>query len=906
MTVKRILFALIFLVLLGGVAIAGTVYYYSQDLPDMITLDDFKPLLVSEVYDRNDKKIGEFFRERRKITKTEDIPDIVKKAFISSEDSSFYEHKGVNVTAIIRAMIANIKAGRKVQGGSTITQQVAKRIVLKDKAKKYSRKIKEAILARRMEEHLSKDQIMYLYLNEIYFGQGAYGVAMASEVYFRKPLSEITIPEAALLAGLPQAPSRYTPVYKPKAAKNRQIYVLNRMAAESHITKKQAQEAINQDLKVYTKINYEEKAPYFLETIRQTLVKHVTEKSLLDEGLKIYTGLDIERQVAAQARVRQGLEELDKRQGYRGAINNITDAKQVSEFLLKTRDKLISEFSPLKVIKPDGTIRKTTKLNLTGLDEEGNKLPNIPKYIKKGEIIEAIVTNVDDKLGLTTVRFAENKGLINVDSMLWAREPNPKVSKKWAKNVRNPSEALKKGDIILVKVVAEDFKSERLRKVMANAKSKKEWPKDIPKFSEYAEVELEQEPKAQGALLSIGNESGDILAMVGGYDFKKSKYNCSIQAARQTGSSFKAFVFASALDHGYTPASILIDAPLVYKQSKSDWKPSNYTNKYKGDVLFRAAIAQSLNIPTVKLIEDVGVTWVADYTKRLGVFSPLNMDYTLALGSSSVTLYEMTKAFAHFPRLGKKVSPTLIHKVEDQKGEIILDKLSLDDRFGEEIDELDKYLQERKKVGFSVKKEELEDPNATVQNDLVGDAAKVEEEKPVIYRPQLFFNNPEQLIKPTTAFLTTTILKAAITDPNATGLRASNIGRPAAGKTGTSSDEYDAWFLGYTPQITTGVWVGYLTERSLGAGEGGGKTALPIWLEYMKDAHTDMEKMDFKVPSGIMFANIDNVSGRLSSADSDPKSVIRQAFVIGSEPTGRADEPTVEETKNFYKDDLAE
>ncbi len=905
MTLKRIFIALIFLALLGGLAVAGTVYYFSQDLPKMITMDDFKPLLVSEVYDRNDKKIGEFYRERRKITKSEDIPDIVKQAVISSEDASFYKHKGVNVIAIVRAMMANIKAGRKVQGGSTITQQVAKRIVLKDKSKKYSRKIKEAILARRMEENLNKEQILFLYLNEIYFGQGAYGVAMASEIYFRKPLSEITIPEAALLAGLPQAPSRYTPIYKPKSAKNRQVYVLNRMADEGYITKDQAKKAINEELKVYTKKNYEEQAPYFLETLRQTLVKHLTETALLDEGLKIYTGLDIDRQMAAQKQVRKGLEDLDKRQGYRGAINNITDAKQVSEFLLKTRDKLISEFSQLKIIKPDGTIRKKTKLNLTGKDEEGNKLPNIPKYVKKGDIVQAIVTKVDDKHGLTTVRFAENKGLIDIESMMWARKPNPKISKKRAKNVRKPSEALKKGDIILVKVVSEDFKHpKRLKKIIESAKSKDTWPKNLPVFSEHAEVHLEQEPIAQGALLSLGNNSGDILAMVGGYDFKKSKFNCSIQAARQSGSSFKAFVYAAALDHGYTPASILIDAPLVYKQSKTNWKPSNYVNKFQGDILFRSSFAQSLNIPTVKLIEDVGVTWVADYSKRLGVHSPLNMDYTLALGSSSVTLYEMTKAFSHFPRLGKKLSPTLIHKVENQKGEVVLEKLSLDDLFGEEIDSINKYLAERKKVGFSAKTEELEDPNASISNDDVGEGE--EKEKTVTYRPRLFFDNEEQLIKPTTAYLTTTILKAAITDPKSTGLRASNLGRPAAGKTGTSSDEYDAWFIGYTPQITTGVWVGYLSEKSLGAGEGGGKSALPIWLDYMKDAHEELEKMDFKVPSGITFANIDRESGRLAAADSEPKTVIRQAFVIGTEPTSRADEPTVEDTKNFYKDDLAE
>ena len=374
------------------------------------------------------------------------------------------------------------------------------------------------------------------------------------------------------------------------------------MAEEGYITKAQADEAGNEDLNIYKKVNYGEKAPYFLETIRQTVVKHLGEKALLDEGLKIYTSLDSEKQDFAQLKVRKGIEELDKRQGYRGATENITDTEKVSEFLLKNRDKLMTEFSSLKVIKPDGTIREKTKLNLTGKDEQGNKLPNLPKYLKSGDIIDAIVTNVNDKLGVTSVRFSEQKGMIDIDSMSWARKPNPKVSVKWAQKVTQPSTVLKKGDIIKIKIVSDTFKPARLSGTIAKAKAKSTWPEDVPQFLDYAEVALEQEPIAQGALLSVDNKTSDIVAMVGGYDFAKSKYNCAIQASRQTGSSFKAFVYASALDHGYTPASTLIDAPLVFKQKNTNWKPNNYSHKFKGDILFRSAIAQSLNIPTIKLI----------------------------------------------------------------------------------------------------------------------------------------------------------------------------------------------------------------------------------------------------------------------------------------------------------------
>ncbi len=687
------------------------------------------------------------------------------------------------------------------------------------------------------------------------------------------------------------------------------------MADEGYITKKQAEEAINEDLSVYTKVNYEEKAPYFLETIRQTVVKHLGEKALLDEGLKIYTSLDSEKQDFAQAKVRKGVEDLDKRQGYRGVVKNITTTEEVSEFLLKTRDQLMTEFSPLKVIKPDGTIIKKTKLNLTGKDENGNKLPNLPDYIKVGDIVDAVVTEVNDKAGVTTVRFAEQKGMIDISTMEWARKPNPKVSPKWAQKIKRPSQVLKKGDVIKVKVQAKTFKPERLAGTIKAAKAKDTWPEKTPRYLDHAEVTLEQEPIAQGALLSLDNNTMDIIAMVGGYDFAKSKYNCAIQAARQTGSSFKAFVYASALDHGYTPASILIDAPLVFKQKNTNWKPTNYTHKFKGDILFRSAMAQSLNIPTIKLIMEMGVQWVSDYSKRLGIFSPLNMDYTLALGSSSVTLYEMTKSFSHFPRLGKKMEPVIIHKILDQEGNEVLGKLSLDDRFGEEINSLNEELAERKKNNFAGagnnpdgqkpidgSDDDVVKPEGTDETTSFNDDGQ--SNKKTFYKPKLFFDNPNQLIKPTTAFLTTSLLKAAVTEPNATGLRASALGRPLAGKTGTTNEEFDAWFIGYTPQITTGVWAGYLKERSLGAGEGGGRTALPIWLEYMKDAHENLEKKDFTVPNGIVFSNIDATSGKIASEDSE--NVIKQPFLAGTQPTVSEDTPSDEDAKNFYKDDLAD
>ncbi len=899
MSGKKILVSLVGLFLVGVIVFVGIIVVFSKDLPKLITLEDYQPLLVSEVFDRNQDKIGEFFRERRKLTPVDKIPKIVKQAFIAAEDASFYDHSGVNPVAILRAFLANLKAGRKVQGGSTITQQVAKTIILNDGRRNYSRKIKEAILAFKMEQTLKKEEILYLYLNQIYFGHGAYGIAVASETYFRKPLEEITVPEAALLAGLPKAPTKYTPVYKPKSAKIRQTYVLRRMAEEGFISKKVSEEAINQELKVYTKIEYQKKAPYFLETLRQTLNKHLGEKAVLDEGLKIYTGLDIEKQISAQAQVRKGLEDLDKRQGYRGPLTQITDMEKISEFLLKNRDQLINEYSPLKIIRADGTIYDKEPLNLTGKNKEGEYLPNLPPYIEVGDTVKAIVTNVSDSQGVVTVRFAESKGMIDFETMKWARKPNPKVSLKWGE-IKKPSAALKKGDVILARIVNKVFERDRFKDAIKKAKEQSSWPENIPNYPRHAEVVLEQEPIAQGALLSLDNKTGDILAMVGGYDFSKSEYNCSIQASRQSGSSFKAFVYASALDRGYTPTTMLVDAPLVFTEKDSSfedgvkkWKPENYTHKFKGDILFRNALAQSLNIPTVKVIQDLGVPWVADYAKRLGIFSTLNMDYTLALGSSGVTLYEVTKAFAHFARLGRRMEPMLLREVLNAKGELVLDKLSLDDRFSEEINAVETEMEERRQkslAGKSATSNDEVDPNA--------------EESQKRITPKLFFKDSDQLIKPTTAYLTTSLLKAATGEPSSTGLRASNLGRPLAGKTGTTNGAFDAWFVGYTPQITTGVWSGYLTEQSLGAGEGGGKTSLPIWLEYMKVAHKDLPKEDFPVPAGITFVNIDNTTGKIVTEASEE--TVLQAFATGTEPTESENLPTEEDTKNFYKDDLAD
>jgi penicillin-binding protein 1A len=888
---KKIVIALVLVAFLGVAGIAGMLALFSSTLPNMIKIEDYKPLLVSEVFDRNGKKVGEFFREKRMLVSYDKIPKHLVNAFVAAEDDQFFQHHGINYLAIFRAFLANLKAGRKAQGASTITQQVARTLLLSSE-KTYTRKIKEALLARRMEDHLSKEEILYLYLNQIYLGQGAYGVGAAAQIYFRKNVEDLTVPEAAILAGLPQAPSRYSPINNPRAAKDRQRYVLSRMAAIGAITQEEAEKYKEEPVKLYIWQNFKEIAPYYLETVRQMLVDKVGEEMVLDRGIKVYTAMDLDLQKSAQKHIEEGLRAHDKRQGYRGPLQHLEDPKEVATLLLKERDHLMDEVSPQRVLLPDGSFTPKPPLNLTGKDDQGNKRGALASYIPIGTYTKGIVTKVDDKLGLTSVRFAENKGLIDISSMDWARTPDPEVSFRWAQKIDTPSKVLKVGDVIDIKVVGKKFSSERLKK------DAKKYKYDEKEYADFAQVELEQEPLAQSALISFDQKTSDVVAMVGGADFEKSQFNRALQAARQTGSAFKALTYAAALDNGYTPATPIIDAPLVYEEEEEEgqdtpaakaekaepetktWKPRNSHDRFSGDILFRNALIRSLNVPTVKITEKLGVEKIATYARRLGIFSPLNMDFTLSLGSSSVTLYEMTRAFATIGRLGKRLSPILIKKVISHEGEELSGPIGLDERFKDQLNPINEKFEEiREKV------------------------LKDEEEKNK--RPPLFFADPDQVMRPETAYVTTNILQAVINEPGGTAVAAKSIGRPAAGKTGSTNGYFDAWFIGYTPDYSTGVWTGFDEEKTLGKGEFGGTASLPTWLAYMKDAHEGLPPRSFPVPDNIVFVNIDNKTGQLVSPQSE--SVVRQAFIEGTEPTGvQTTEEKREEDQNFFKEDLSE
>ena len=567
---KGIFLVIVFLTSAAILGVGGVYVYFSRNLPEIISVADYRPLGVTQVVathtDGKTETLGEFFKERRYIIPYEKIPEILVKAFISAEDDKFFEHLGINIFSILRAGIANFKAGHVVQGGSTITQQVAKSLLLTPE-KSIDRKIKEVILANKIERNLTKKQILFLYLNQIYLGHGAYGVQAASKTYFRKDVSEITLAEAALLAGMPQAPGKYSPLLNSKKAKERQVYVLRRMFENKYITQEQVNEASQQVLKIYRDDDLNRKyAPYYVEHVRKYLVEKYGEKAVYEQGLTVLIPAQVELVVAAGRSVREGLRTVDKRLGYRGPLQSLKNTKEVESFLKDYQNKLIEKKFQFQLFLPDGRLdgrmESAGSLSFFGISSERELLE--PK-----ELYQAIVTGFDNKRKIAKVMIGTILGELPLEKMKWAKpvrdEANPQAFRP---EPALPSKVFHKGDVILVSLFQETEKN--------SEKSEESSP---------VVVALEQNPLIQGALLSLDVSSGNVLAMVGGYDFEQSEFNRATQALRQTGSAFKPIIYSSAIEKGFTPASVIVDSPLVFKDSEglNSWKPNNYEEKFYGD-----------------------------------------------------------------------------------------------------------------------------------------------------------------------------------------------------------------------------------------------------------------------------------------------------------------------------------
>jgi penicillin-binding protein 1A len=680
--------ALIFLFLIVGVSL-GTLWGYQYNLPNIRSLEDFRPDVITDIYSDDNKVIGEFAVERRIIVAYEDIPPYLLNAVLAAEDDQFFSHSGINYFSMLRAVYKDIMAMRKKEGASTITMQLS-RLLLLSPEKYWDRKIKEILIAWQIERQYTKVQILALYCNQIYMGHGAYGIAAAADTYFGKQLKDLSLEECALLAGLPRTPTHYSPRLNPDAALARRNYILDRMVSEKIISFKLAAEAKARPIVLKSRPRDAELAPYFVEWTRQTLADKYTTDVIWRKGLRVYTTLNIEMQKAANKALRDGLRAYDKRHGWRGPIDNVLKNPSVS----------LQAYS-----HPDWRI-----------------------YLQPGDIVVGLVESVQD--AEATIRIGKYRGSLGVKEIAWTK-------------AKKPGDILKAGDLAAFSISALDH------------------------VKKTASLSLDQLPEVQGALITLDNATGAIKAMVGGYDFELSEFNRATQAMRQVGSTFKPFVYTTALERGMSPDDTVLDSPISFTDGLGRvWSPQNYDSKFKGSIPIRQALVESRNVPAIKIASLIGIKNVLVTARRFGLTGPMEPYLPLAIGACEATPLEMATAFTVFPNLGQQPKPFFIRKIEDY------------DR---------------------IPKEE------TI--------------------PKL-----QKLLEPQIAEKMLGLLQGVVQGGTATA--AKSLGRPLGGKTGTTNDFTDAWFVGFTPSITTAVWVGFETKRTLGNKEVGGVVALPIWIQY--------------------------------------------------------------------------
>ena len=793
-------FVLLALVVAGGGGVAAVLVWrhFSRGLPDIPTLAQYRPPIITELVSADGQVAGELYVERRKVVPFERIPKQIVQALVASEDQNFFEHRGVDWLGTLRAAVNTYLLRKKIQGGSTITQQTAKSILVSAEGfeegtrRNLRRKIRELILARRLEAALDKRELLWLYLNGVYLGHHSYGVQAAAENYFRKNAEDLTLPEAALLAGLPQAPSRYSPFSHPEAAKVRRRYVLRRMFEDGVITGEERRTAEEAEVKVFPlDDSFREMAPFYVEQVRRQLVERYGNDRILHHGLRVEMAMDLEKQRTAQAAMLAGLMEVDHRQGFLGPVAHV-----------------------------EGKERADLSARLARTWPHGALQP--------GDYAVGIVTAVEDSESLARVAVGTTQGILPISGMRWARRPNPEQNYPDAL-ISRPSTALHEGDVILVR---------RVERAELLARETKERQKLVPEARVL--LTLEQEPKLQGALVSIEPFTGYVPAMVGGYDFDASEFNRAFQACRQPGSAFKPIVYSGAIEKlNYTPATLLTDAPVVYRDETSgvSWKPENYGGSFKGDVTLRDALVHSMNLPAVRTAAALGVDQLVSWAQTVGLTTPVKRELGSAIGSSCTTLWSLANVYALLDRYGEKKASILVRRVLDRDGRLLEDHSAPVDSW----------------VPLSTR--------------LAAAAAAVQ-------------TPPVRVMDPRSAFITVSLMHEVATV--GTGAQAAKLGKPAAGKTGTTNDSFDTWFMGFTHDLFAGVWLGYdKNEMPLGRHETGGRAALPIWLAYMQSALRDRPQPEFAVPDGIEFVAIDPATGKLAT---EPARAVIEPFKSESKP----------------------
>lgn len=762
----------------GGVALYIT--SVSKDLPDYEVLAKYEPPVTTRVHASDGALMAEFARERRLYLPIQALPDRVKAAFLSAEDKNFYNHPGVDVTGLARAVVTNLQnmgSGRRPVGASTITQQVAKNFLL-DSEQTYDRKIREMILSFRIEQAYSKDRILELYLNEIFFGMGAYGIAGAALTYFDKSVNELTIADAAYLASLPKGPTNYHPFRHADRAIERRNWVIDQMVENGYVSREDGDKAkaTGLDVKLRRSGTYLFAGEYFTEEVRRQIIAKYGETSLYEGGLSVRTTLDPTMQRMARGALQHGLIKFDTLRGYRGPVTTIDMAGDWG--------------------KPLGDVK--------GLDD-------VPEW-QLAVVLEA------GKDGLTVglkpgrelsgdLKAERNTGFISAADMKWAMRhvvDGKRVSAK------SPADVVGPGDVVFVE----------------------------PKNGDTKNLILRQPPQIEGGMVAMDPHTGRVLAMVGGFSYGQSVFNRATQAMRQPGSSFKPIVYAAALDNGYTPASVVMDGPISIRIGNSVWEPKNYGGGGGGGPsTLRTGIEKSRNLMTVRLANDMGMELVAEYAERFGVYDKMAPHISNSLGSGETTVMRMVSAYSVMANGGKSIKPSLIDRVQDRYGRTI----------------------------FRHEERACENCNAQQWDN---------QPEPTIV------DNSEQVLDPMTAYQITSMMEGVVQRGTATTL--TELGRPIAGKTGTTNDEKDAWFVGYTPDLVVGLYMGYDSPKPMGKGATGGGLSAPIFKEFMADAMKDKPIVDFRIPEGMKLIAIDRKTGM--RAAEGQQGTIMEAFKPGTGP----------------------
>src|SRR5499427_2384475 len=767
------------LFVVGVAATAGLLWHFSKDLPDYSQLQDYEPPVMTRVHAADGSLVAEYARERRLYIPIQAVPKLVINAFLAAEDKNFYEHGGLDFTGIARAGIVylqNFGSSRRPQGASTITQQVAKNFLLTNELS-MTRKVKEALLALKIERTYSKEKILELYLNEIYLGLGAYGIAAASLVYFDKAVNELTVPEAAYLASLPKAPNNYHPFRQRERAIERRNWVIDRMAESGFVKTADAEKAKRLPLGVTSKSTsgHVFAAEYFAEEVRRDLYERYGEKKLYEGGLSVLTSLDTKLQVLARKTFTEGLVRYDETQGWRGPVSKIDVGGDWGVKLAEV--KALSDVTPWRLAVVLEVSDQSARIGLQPGREPGG-------YVSKERAV----------------------GILPLDGVKWAKPGGKAVAK--VSQVVNP------GDVIYVEAAKTD-----------------------------GQFVLHQIPEVSGAMVVEDPWTGRVLAVVGGFSFDQSQFNRATQALRQPGSSFKPFVYAAALDNGYTPSTIVLDAPIEIDQGQGGgvWRPENFSSgKYQGPTTLRNALRLSLNTVTVRLAQDIGMPMISEYAKRFGVYDELPNYLSYALGAGETTVMRMVTAYSMIANGGRRVKPTLIDRIQDRYGRTIF-------------------------------KHDARECRGC-------DAPAGWKNQP---EPQLI-DHREQVLDVMTAYQITSMMEGVVQAGTATVVK--EVGKPIAGKTGTTNEAKDAWFVGFSPDVAVAIYMGYDKPRPLGRGNAatGGHLAAPIARDFLKLALADKAAVPFKVPAGIKLVRVDARTGMRAGPESGR--TILEAFKPGTAP----------------------